>query len=178
MAQQHSSESFIELVQKHFSSLRSERGALSAAIDEDPQGYQKWMESKPKSMSYVKTGLGSLTPGQRRAEVALPRLSELKPDDVVALSLSEVGALSALPPGSAKYYLAMEGVRLAIPGSNCYKVSTITAFAEKYRCRAARRLVMAVGHGGDVDAAARALVAAASLQNPKLFSSTSTSKSK
>lgn len=173
--QPHSAESFIELVQKHFSSLRSERGALSAAIDEDPQGYQKWMESKPKSMSYVKTSLGSLTPGQRRAEVELPRLSELKPDDVVALSLGEVGALSALPPGSARYYLELEGVRPAIKGSNCYKVSTITAFALKYQTRAARRLVQAVGHGGDVDAAARALIAAATLQNPKLFS-TATSK--
>jgi hypothetical protein len=39
-------------------------------------------------------------------------------------------------------------------------------------------LVQAVGHGGDVDAAAAALLAAASLKNPKLFSSTSTSKSK
>jgi hypothetical protein len=103
-------------------------------------------------------------------------LEDLKPDDVVALSLSDVGALSALPSGSARYYLEMEGIHPAIKGSNCYKVSTITAFAEKYRCRAARRLVQAVGHGGDVDAAARALLAAASLKNPKLFSSTSKSK--
>jgi hypothetical protein len=173
-----SSESFIERVQKHFASLRSERGALSAAIDEDPKGYAAWMESKPKSMRYVKTGLGSLTPGQRREQVELPRLEELKPDSVLAVSLKTIATLASIPCGSAAFMLEADKIRPAIPGSNCYLVKDLLTFAQKHRCRTATRLVQAVGHGGDVDAAAAALLAAASLKNPKLFSSTSTSKSK
>ena len=172
---QPSAAGFIELVQKHFASLRSETKAMSAAIDEDPKGYQAWMATG-KRMTYVKTSLGSLTPGQRREQVELPRLEELKPDEVIACSLSQVGLLSALPAGSAKYYLEMEGIHPAIKGSSCYKAGALLAFAVKYRTRAARRLVMAVGHGGDVAAAAAALIAAATVRNPKLFSSTATSK--
>ena len=174
---QPSAANFTELVQKYFSSLRSETKAMSAAIDEDGPGYKAWMATG-KSMHYVPTVQSYLSPAGRREVLELPPLEKLPPDSVIAVSLKEIALLSSIPCGSAKFFLQEDKIRPAIPGSNCYLVKELLTFAQKHRCRTATRLVQAVGRGGDVDAAARALVAAATLQNPKLFSSTATSKSK
>jgi len=157
---------FVASVQAHFRTLRSERGALSAAIDENPKGYEAW-RTAGKGMSYVSGDKSNLDPVARRALLDLPDLENLPDNELVGVSLAQIAALAALPPGSAKFFMEQDGLRPAVGNSGVYRVENLRYFCKKYRAKALLKLAMATGNEDDFNKA-RDAVAAAVVAGTKL----------
>jgi hypothetical protein len=150
---------FVRTVQKHFKDTRSESKAMSAAIAEDGKGYSAWCDSG-KGMSYVAGDKSNLDPVARRALLDLPDLEKLPDNELVGVSLTQIAALSALPPGSAKFYMEADGLRPAVGNSGAYRVENLKCFCMKHRARALLRLALASGKADDLDKARDAITAA------------------
>ena len=150
---------FVRTVQKHFKGTRSESKAMSAAIAEDGKGYEAWADTG-KGMSYVAGDKSNLDPVARRALLDLPDLEKLPDGELVGVSLVQISALAAIPPGSAKFYMEADGLKPAVGNSHAYRVENLKCFCRKYQARALLRLALATGKEADFDKARDAIAAA------------------
>ena len=157
--QNESATGFVATVQRYFKTLRSETKAMSAAIDDSPEGYKAW-RTTGKGMSYVGGDKSDLDPVARRAKLDLPDLEKLPDSELVGVSLVQIAALAALPPGSAKFYMEADGLRPAVGNSHAFRVENLKCFCMKHRARALLRLALASGKVDDLDKARDAITAA------------------